>query len=307
MSQVSLRRSDLAAPLLLGAAAMDSSSPGTDVRSVQAIPLENTLAYMVTTGCTSRDEANTNLRASGGSVGRAAALWHADTQTQAPVQHDARTLGAVIDALVGRSGGGGGGGGERELTLEDGRPLRRHVDRGPWRGGLAFAVRLFGDGFTLAAAADGARPPRGGDASPPPPAAGATFPAASSRKRPRPGGAVVGLADLDAPARYPELHPYDAHLSFLEDIRDGLVPAALQLVAADGADVPVTISVEDFLPRAYPDYVAAVAAAAAPPPPRLGATTAPLRDDDAPPAPGAPRFDLSPASLRSKRLQRFAA
>ena len=122
---------------------MDSSSPGTDVRSVQAIPLENTLAYMVTTGCTSRDEANTNLRASGGSVGRAAALWHADTQTQAPVQHDARTLGAVIDALVGRSGGGGGGGAaERELTLEDGRPLRRHVDRGPWRGGLSPAYSL---------------------------------------------------------------------------------------------------------------------------------------------------------------------
>ena len=101
-------------------AAMDSSSPGVSSRQVEAIPLENTLAYMVTTGCTSRDEANTNLRASGGSVGRAAALWHADTQTQAPVQHDARTLGAVIDALVGRSGGGGGGGAaERELTLED--------------------------------------------------------------------------------------------------------------------------------------------------------------------------------------------
>jgi len=191
-------------------------------------------------------------------------------------------LGAVLDSIL-----------SQEVLRDAARPVFAEVLRDALAGGrLAVAVRLFGDGFTVAAARAAPKPAR-------------------AVRRPRGLGAVCSLADLHAgPEDEPAapLRRYDAHAPFLADVKGGVVPAELRLRTARG-DVSVSIVVEDFLPRCHADYVAArdrgaapvdlapPAAAAEPaPPPSPGRAARRGRDDDAP----------SLAALRAKRLRRFA-
>ena len=131
---------------------------------------------------------------------------------------------------------------------------------------------------------------------------------ANARKRPRShggGGALGNVRSLDdyrptgadaaaSGAPGSPLLAYASHIAFLTDIRNGVVPAELMRAMADGRDVPVSISVEDFLPHCFQTYVEAYPRL--PPPPAAAAQ--PCRQHAA---------ELSPASLRSKRLQRFQA